>query len=281
MSVAPAGLTACDSSPGTALPRQQPRLQALVFDVDGTLADTEELHRQAFNEAFRVHGLGWSWSRVLYGELLHITGGKERLASYIERLQLAGSEASRLLGMVQKLHATKCGLYRDFVACGHVRPRAGVLRLMAEARAAGVRLAIASTTSPENVAALLASGFGPDALQRFCTIATGDVVGKKKPAPDIYNLALTALRLRPEEAIAFEDSAVGVQASRAAGVFTIAVPSSWTRGQDFAAADLTLDSLGDPEDPLSELDEWRIGAPYLGLAQLHTLHASAQPLEAD
>jgi HAD superfamily hydrolase (TIGR01509 family) len=253
--------------------------EALIFDVDGTLADTEELHRRAFNEAFFACGLDWRWSPHLYAELLQITGGKERIASYIERLQLSSAARTEFLRLIPQMHSSKTRLYRELVELGHLRPRAGVKRLMMEARSAGLRLAIASTTSPANVESLLRASFGSDALGWFGAVAAGDVVTKKKPAPDIYHLALTMLGLPPSRAIAIEDSAIGVQSAKAAGLFTVATPSLWTIGQDFAAADLVLTSLGDPEQPLYALDERRIGAGFLGLRELAAVHSAALQLQ--
>jgi beta-phosphoglucomutase-like phosphatase (HAD superfamily) len=252
---------------------------ALVFDVDGTLADTEELHRQAFNEAFFACGVDWRWGPALYSDLLQITGGKERIAEYISRRQMSASERGRLLRLIPHMHAAKTRIYRELVALGHLRPRAGVVRLMTEARAAGLKLAIASTTSPENVDSLLTStfwsSFGRDGPGWFSAIATGDVVANKKPAPDIYNLVLEKLGIAASRAIAFEDSAIGVRSAKAAGLFTVATPSLWTIGQDFTAADLVLTSLADPDKPLYAADEVRIGARYLGLEQLASLHSAA------
>jgi len=248
---------------------------ALVFDVDGTLADTEELHRQAFNEAFFACGIDWRWGPALYADLLHVTGGKERIASFLSQQRVSAAERGRLLRLIPQIHATKTRLYQELVASGHLHPRDGVLRLMLEARAAGLKLAIASTTSPENVDSLLTSSFGSDARGWFSVIATGDIVAKKKPAPDIYNLALEKLGVVPSRAIAFEDSAIGVRAAKAAGMFTVATPSLWTIGQDFRLADVVLTSLADPERPLYAIDELRVGAKYLGLNQLETLHSAA------
>ncbi len=245
---------------------------ALIFDVDGTMADTEELHRQAFNEAFFAGGLTWRWSPHLYAELLQITGGKERIAGYIYTLGLPAEQSRVYLDLVPQIHASKTRLYRELVELGHLRPRAGVKRLILEARAAGVRVAIASTTSPSNVESLLRASFGAEALHWFDAIATGDVVAAKKPAPDVYNLALTMLDIPPERAIAIEDSAIGLRAAKAAGLFTVVTPSLWTIGQDFTTADLVLTSLGDPERPLYALDERRIGAKFLGLRELNHEH---------
>jgi HAD superfamily hydrolase (TIGR01509 family) len=254
-----------------------PRIEALIFDVDGTLADTEEAHRQAFNDAFRAHGLEFRWSRELYRELLQVTGGKERLAAFFYRAQLTASERIRLSGLIPRLHATKTSFYRESMERGRVPLRPGVRRLMTEARAAGVKLAIASTTSPDNVSVLLEGALGYGALNEFSVIATGDAVPRKKPAPDIYLLALGRLGVTARRAIAFEDSAIGVAAAKAAGLLTVATPSDWTRGQDLGAADLVLPSLADPASPLEAADAWRIGAPYLGLEQLAIFHAATLP----
>ena len=252
---------------------------ALIFDVDGTLADTEELHRQAFNEAFFACGVGWRWGPALYAELLQVTGGKERIASYLSQQRVAATERGRLLRLIPQIHATKTRLYQELVALGHLHPRDGVLRLLTEARAAGLKLAIASTTSPQNVESLLTASFGSNAASWFAVIATGDIVAQKKPAPDIYNYALERLGVEPRRAIAFEDSAIGVRSAKAAGLFTVATPSLWTIGQDFSAADVVLTSLADPERPLYAVDELRVGAKYLGLDQLETLHSAASMLK--
>jgi beta-phosphoglucomutase-like phosphatase (HAD superfamily) len=171
----------------------EPRIEALIFDVDGTLADTEEVHRQAFNDAFGAHGLEFRWSRERYRELLQVTGGKERLAAFFDRASLAESERTRLSGLIPRLHATKTSFYRERIERGRVPLRPGVRRLMAEARATGLRLAIASTTSADSVSALLEGALGYDALDGFSVIATGDAVPRKKPAPDIYLLVLPSL----------------------------------------------------------------------------------------
>lgn len=267
-------VTCSEPAPAAPIGYLSRTFDALVFDVDGTLADTEELHRQAFNEAFFACGVDWRWGPALYAELLQITGGKERIAEYVSRRQMSASERGRLLRLIPQVHAAKTRIYRELVALGHLHPRPGVVRLMKEARAAGVKLAIASTTSPENVASLLSASFGIDAPRWFSAMATGDVVPEKKPAPDIYNLALEKLGVPPERAIAFEDSAIGVRSAKAAGLFTIATPSLWTIGQNFALADLVLTSLADPDKPLYATDELRIGAKYLGLEQLAVLHSS-------
>lgn len=221
------------------------RVDALIFDVDGTLADTEELHRCAFNAAFGAHGLEWHWSPEQYVGLLEITGGKERIAAFLERQALPAAERRRIARSIADIHRTKTRLYTQLIAEGGLPARPGVLELLSEARERGVRLAIASTTSPENVQALLAGSLGARVEGWFSAIATGDVVAQKKPAPDIYHLALKELGIDPPHGIAFEDSAIGVQAARAAGLYTVASPTRWTRHQDFSAAQLVLPSLAE------------------------------------
>ena len=219
--------------------------EALIFDVDGTLADTEEAHRVAFNLAFERYRLGWVWEPGEYRELLHITGGKERIATYIETLALPDAERRRLRTMVPEIHAEKTRFYSSFVADGAVPLRPGVASLLDEAQANGCKLAIASTTTAINIDALLQSTLGLGGLDMFSVIACGDQVRAKKPAPDIYQLALRGLGMLPEHAIAFEDSPNGLRAATAAGLRTVVTPNFWTEGNDFSAASLLLPSLAE------------------------------------
>jgi HAD superfamily hydrolase (TIGR01509 family) len=225
-------------------------IEAFIFDVDGTIADTEEAHRVAFNLAFELHGLGWRWPRAEYRELLKVAGGKERLRSYIEGLPVSEQERGRLRSMVRDVHFDKTRLYCSVLKDGAVPLRAGVERLLEEALAGGYRLAIASTTSAVNIFALLQSTLGRRGRDMFAVIACGDQVARKKPAPDIYQLALNSLDLRAEQAVAFEDSALGLRASVAAGLRTVVTPNFWTEGPDFSEAALVLPHLGSPELPL-------------------------------
>ncbi len=221
-------------------------LEALIFDVDGTLADTEEIHRRAFNAAFLAHRLSWRWSRERYGELLRVPGGKERLAYFIESFGLPGDETASLKQLIPAIHATKTRCYARFVGSGGVTLRPGVRRLIDEARATGVALAIASTTTRANVVSLLTNTLGDESLDMFRVIATGDVVAEKKPAPDIYQLALERLGLVADSCVAFEDSELGVRASVAAGLFTVATPTCWSADEDFRWANLVLPHLDVP-----------------------------------
>ena len=225
-------------------------IEALIFDVDGTMADTEEAHRIAFNLAFDRQRLGWTWTRTEYRALLSVAGGKERIATYIQALPVSAGLRQRLIARVPEIHEDKTKFYSSAVSDGSVPLRDGVARLIDEALDAGCRLAIASTTTAVNIDALLQAGFGPRGLELFTVIACGDQVRAKKPAPDIYRLVLQTLGIGAERAVAFEDSANGLRSAVAAGLWTVVTPTFWTQGSDFSAAGLVLPSLGDPAHPL-------------------------------
>jgi HAD superfamily hydrolase (TIGR01509 family) len=248
-------------------------VRALLFDVDGTLADTEEAHWQSFNDAFQAEGIGWHWSRERYAELLKTTGGKERIAAHLHSLDLPASQRSRLEARIGTVHRLKTDFYTRRVRAGGIELREGIRRLIVEARSAGVRLAIASTATRESVDALLTTALAPDAPDWFAVIATGDVVCSKKPAPDIYEFALAVLELRADECIAFEDSGRGLSAARAARLFTVVTPTYWTRDDNFGAASLLLPRLGDPDAALDADSAARVGNSMLTLADLARLHA--------
>ena len=224
-------------------------LEALIFDVDGTLADTEEAHRQAFNAAFIELELRWDWGPQLYAQLLRVSGGKERIAHHIETLPVTATERARLRELVSLVHSTKTRIYKELVENFKLPLRPGAVQLIRDARAAGLKLAIASTTTQANIEPLLTAALGRGAMSWFTTIASGDIVANKKPAPDIYRLALQGLRLPAERCIAFEDSVNGLKAARAAGLFTVVTPTRWNIGQDFGDAQLVLGSLEDIDLP--------------------------------
>ena len=213
-------------------------LEALIFDVDGTLAETEDVHRRAFNDTFAADGLPWVWSRDAYRALLGTTGGKERIARHIRE---AGGDPAQV--DIPALHAAKTARYVDLMAQGEINLRPGIADLMAEARAAGLRLAVATTTSHPNVEALCKAVFGKPAEQVFDVIASGDRVAAKKPSPDIYLLALQQMGLLPHQAVALEDSRNGLRAAKAAGLACCVSPGIYTQGEDFSEADLVIDDF--------------------------------------
>jgi HAD superfamily hydrolase (TIGR01509 family) len=216
------------------------KLKALIWDVDGTLAETEdEGHRVAFNLAFGEAGLSWDWTSALYGELLAVAGGKERLLAWWQRIDPAGAASPGAADTVRHLHQRKTLHYLELVRRGAVALRPGVARLLEAARARGLRQAIATTTTPDNVTQLIDATLGAEGRSMFEVVGAGDIVPDKKPAPDIYLWALQQLSLRAEDCLAIEDSAVGVQSARAAGVPVLLTRSRFTGEQtiDGAVAD--------------------------------------------
>ncbi len=217
--------------------------RAIIFDVDGTLADTEETHRKAFNRAFEAAGLSWMWDQDLYRELLAVTGGKERIRHYIGNWGASGAPRNDLDEFIRALHADKTAAYTQMVSSGDLPLRPGVRTLITTAREKGYRLAIATTTTPANVDALLTATLGEGGIRLFEVICAGDSVPNKKPAPDVYIRALEELELPPDCCIAIEDSRNGLLSAVAANIATVVTPSTYTQDEDFAEASFVIDSL--------------------------------------
>jgi HAD superfamily hydrolase (TIGR01509 family) len=253
-----------------------PQLKALLFDVDGTLADTErDGHRIAFNAAFAEAGLDWEWSPSLYEKLLAVTGGKERIRHYLEQYRGDYDPHADLEPLIARLHAAKTTHYTALLARGAIPLRPGVRRLLEEARREGLRLAIATTTTPANVTCLLENTLDASAASWFDVIAAGDVVPAKKPAPDIYEYALERMGLAATECLAFEDSENGIRAARGAGLATIITVNDYTREHDFTGACLVVDHLGEPGQACTALQGDCLGASCVDIGLLRRLHARA------
>ena len=229
-------------------------VRAVLFDVDGTLADTErDGHRPAFNAAFAELGLDWEWGVELYGELLAITGGKERIRHFIENHAPAELAREGLDDWIARLHKVKTRHYVEALERGGIPLRPGVARLIRQLREANIKIAIATTTTPENVTGLLKSTLGEDSPGWFDVIGAGDIVPGKKPEPDIYHWVLDRLALAPEQCLAIEDSENGLRAALAAGLDTVVTVSDYTRLQDFTGALAVLSDLGEPAQPFTVL----------------------------
>jgi beta-phosphoglucomutase-like phosphatase (HAD superfamily) len=241
-------------------------LQALIFDVDGTLADTESAHLAAFNQAFAEMGMGWVWDEALYTGLLDISGGKERILHYWKTScpKILEVGAMALSDTVNRLHELKTAAYEAAVNDGVVSLRPGVLKLMDEALAQGLQLAIATTTSPVNIAALMRRAIGSDWRLNFTAIGDASTAPIKKPHPQVYLQMLAALKLKAAECLALEDSSNGLRAATAAGLATVITPTTYTVHHNFAAALRVVPDLS-----------------QVSLAQLRHWHAEKQtPLKA-
>ena len=230
-------------------------LKALLFDVDGTLADTEDAHRQAFNAAFEAFGHNWHWDQTLYKDLLKVTGGRHRIRHYLESADPALLRTPDIDEAIAALHRKKTDFYVGMLESGAVPLRPGIEALIAEARAAGLRLAIATTTTPVNVRTLLSVNLGEESLTWFEAIGDGGQVPVLKPAPDVYLWVLQKLGLEANACLALEDSRNGLLASRAARIPCLVVTNPYTEGQDFDGA-------------LTVLSSWK-GMDVSGLRHLH------------
>ena len=228
-------------------------LQAILFDVDGTLADTEETHRQAFNRAFREFGLDWDWTPRLYAELLAISGGHERMRYFGRDLVSEFASEDAFEHFIADLHRVKTSMYADMLVSGAVPLRAGVRRLIDAARAEGVGMSIATSTAMSNVRTLLDCNLPADWPDWFTAIETCDSVAEKKPSPAVYAAVLAETGYDPKRCVAIEDTVNGLRAAVSAQLTTIVTTHYFTRHEHFPDAVLVLDSLGEPDAPCNVL----------------------------
>ena len=218
--------------------------KCLLWDVDGTLADTErDGHRVAFNMAFEEAGMDRRWDVPTYGELLKVTGGKERMQFDIDR----GGMPAIPFEKIAALHARKTTHYETLIAGGLIPLRAGVRRLLEEAYAAGITLGVSTTTTPSALDALIEHSLGKEWFDRFAVLAAGDIVPNKKPAPDIYTYAMEQLGVAAEHTVALEDSGNGWLSAQAAGLKCVVTINDYTANQDFAGADLVVSEFGEAD----------------------------------
>lgn len=249
-------------------------LEALIFDVDGTLADTEAAHREAFNEAFAQARLDWHWDEATYIRLLHVAGGKERMAHHWRMVDPDTARSVAARATIEQVHAIKTRLYESRVSGGQLPLRPGVLRLIREAQGAGLRLAIATTTTPANIDALLRQPFGADWRSHFSAVGDASTAARKKPDPQVYQQVLAALALPASACLAFEDSDNGLRAATAAGLQTLVTPTVHTAGHRFDGALQVLPHLGDIHHPLPP-GVAGMRQRWVTLADLRRWHAGA------
>ena len=237
------------------------KLEALIFDVDGTLADTELAHLAAFNQAFAQEGIGWQWDVPLYTQLLEVSGGKERMLHYWRQVRPDVTDLGNgVQATVARLHELKTAAYEQAVRDGAVQLRPGVLKLIEAAHAEGLRLAVATTTSAVNIVALLRRAIGPDWQRFFTVVEDASTAPRKKPDPMVYQQTLARLAVPAAACLAFEDSANGLMAARTAKLATIVTPNDFTAHHDFTGALRVLPDLAG-----------------VSVAQLREWHAQSQP----
>ncbi len=231
-------------------------LKALIFDVDGTLADTELAHLRAFNQAFEQEGMGWHWTLAQYTELLAVSGGKERMLHHWRQVSPDMTEvgAGAVQATIDRLHDVKTAFYEAAIQEGAVAFRPGVLSFMEEARAAGLNLAIATTTTPANVAALMRSALGVQWRSMFSAVGDAGNAPLKKPHPQVYLRVLADMALPARDGLAFEDSFNGLRAACAAQLATVITPNAFTAHHDFSGALRVVPDLGGVK--LEQLRQW-------------------------
>jgi len=250
------------------------KLKAIIFDVDGTLAATEETHRQAFNEAFKEFNIPFQWSVSEYIELLNISGGKERILKFLQSKEYIAPENGNLRKYTLKVHQRKSEIYREKLIAGHIGLRIGVERLIKESKQKGIVMAIATCTSTTNVEALLKNALGGTALSYFDTLVCCDLVANKKPSPAVYQYALANLGLKPENCVVIEDTGNGNLAALAAGMKSVITTHPLTVDEDFTGASLVIDQLGEPDEHFTVLSGNALGADYVDVDLLEKIISS-------
>jgi HAD superfamily hydrolase (TIGR01509 family) len=230
-------------------------MQALIFDCDGVLVDTErDGHRVAFNQAFADAGFSFSWDVALYGELLKVAGGKERMRHYFETHGWPETASADKAAFLAEMHKRKTDVFASIIDSGRLPLRPGVLRLVDEAIAADVRLGVCTTSNPKSISSVL-DLMGFERKGRFEFVLAGDIVSRKKPDPEIYELAKSRLGLPPDRCVVIEDSRNGLLAAIGAGFPCFITTSTYTADEDFSEAVAVVSELGDPPDPTVSLED--------------------------
>jgi HAD superfamily hydrolase (TIGR01509 family) len=230
-------------------------MKALIFDCDGVLVDTErDGHRVAFNRAFASKGYPFRWRIGEYKELLKVAGGKERMRHYFDQTAWPADVTDKE-AFIKEMHRVKTDIFMNIIASGELPLRPGVSRLIDEAIAAGITLAVCSTSNERAVNLIVSTLLGPERKSHFGAILAGDVVTKKKPDPEIYLLALARLQTQADECLVVEDSRNGLLAAKAAGMKCIITTNGYTQDESFQEAELVVPKLGDLPDVQVTLEQ--------------------------
>lgn len=253
------------------------KLQAILIDMEGAIVESEEIHRRAFNAAFREFGMAWHWDRAIYKELLSIAGGLERLKHYIRRTAPDTLDRPDSFRLIDSMHKAKNIAYDQLVEREGVSARPGVQRLLTEAREVGIKLAVVTSATLETVKTVIGKALGADADKLFEVIADGGKVPEKKPAPDIYAWATEEMGVAASACLSFEDTPRGVEGSSAAGIPAVATVSSYTFDEDFDGAVAVISHLGTKDKPFKILAGNAFDHSYVTIDLLRKWHRLANP----
>ncbi|MEE2694803.1 MAG: HAD-IA family hydrolase [Pseudomonadota bacterium] len=240
-------------------------LSAVLFDVDGTIAETEDFHRKSFNESFREFNLDWFWDEAIYKELINIGGGKERIEHYIKRAWPEMLDYKNLTKYINSIHKVKNEVFEDYILESEIKPRPGVIRLIKELKENNIRIAIVSSNSEKSLHTLFKKGLNINPKKTFDLIAHGECTKNKRPSPEIYEWVLEKLRLPPQSCVAIEDSPRGVESAKNANLNILATPSIFTKDEDFSDAKLIVSDLGEIDRPFNKIKGETFGNKIVNL----------------
>jgi HAD superfamily hydrolase (TIGR01509 family) len=247
------------------------KLKGIIFDVDGTIADTEEIHRQAFNQTFDEFNLNWHWSVDDYRQILFISGGKERFRKFLHEDEILKSKIEDPESFIHDLHKHKSERYRSILKSDNVPLRLGVIRLIHEARDNGIQLGVATSSSMANLTTLFNNALNIEPNELFNSIVTSDTVQDKKPSPAVYQCVLAGLGLKANSCIAIEDTQNGNLSALAAGLKTIITTHAYTIDNDFTGASIVADHLGEPDNAFTVLQGNDYDKSYVDIELLNNI----------
>ncbi len=246
-------------------------LSAVLFDVDGTIAETEDLHRKSFNESFKEFNLDWFWDEAIYKELINVGDGSERIEYYIKRAWPEMMEYKNLTKYINSIHKVKNEIFEDHILESEISPRPGVARLINELKENNIRMAIVSSNSEANLLTLFKKGLNIDPNSTFDLIAHGECTKNKRPSPEIYEWILEKLRLPSQSCIAIEDSLRGLESAKNANIKVLVTPSTFTLDEDFSNAQLVVSNLGEKDFPFKTIKGNDFGSKVVNFELLENL----------